>query len=172
MSRLTTIASALVVVVAVACSKSRPNADSVAGAVLPADTHAAAATPVAPPPPAPFALAVATKEGTTILTDATGKALYMADAMPKCDSVACAKFMVVRGTATSGDPKIKAALIGTKTLPDGGTAVTYGGHELYTYDGDMAAGDTKGQGEKANGTTYHLVNPEGKKVAKVMKKTT
>lgn len=169
MTRLTSIT--IVLALAAGCSKSRPSADSVAGAVLPVDTHAAAATPATPPPAPAFAIAVATKDGATILTDATGKALYIADGTPTCDAGACAKFVVVRGTATSGDPKIKAALIGTKTLPDGGTQITYGGHDLYTYDGDMAAGDTKGQAEKANGTTYHLVNPDGNKVAKVMKKT-
>lgn len=36
---------------------------------------------------------------------------------------------------------------------------------LYSYKGDLPPGDAMGNGIKANGAAYHLVNPEGKKVA-------
>jgi len=54
--------------------------------------------------------------------------------------------------------------LGTTTRTDGTKQVTYGGHPLYYFAGDTAAGQTKGQGV---GGVWFLVGP----VANVMKGT-
>ncbi len=54
--------------------------------------------------------------------------------------------LMANGTPTVGDG-VQAALLGTITRSDGGTQVTYNGKPLYTYAGDLAAGDLTGQGK-------------------------
>jgi predicted lipoprotein with Yx(FWY)xxD motif len=52
--------------------------------------------------------------------------------------------------------------LGTTTRTDGTRQVTYGGHPLYYFAGDTAAGQTKGQGI---GGVWFIVGP----VANIMK---
>ncbi len=54
---------------------------------------------------------------------------------------------VPAGTAkVNGSPAIVSGTLGTITRSDGTLQVTYKGMPLYTYTGDMAAGQTNGQG--------------------------
>jgi predicted lipoprotein with Yx(FWY)xxD motif len=66
---------------------------------------------------------------------------------------------------TDGDPVagegVDAAMLGTITLPDGTTQVTYNGWPLYYYIDDAAAGDATGQGV---GGVWFLVSPTGEMI--------
>ncbi len=66
---------------------------------------------------------------------------------------------------TDGDPVagegVDAAMLGTITLPDGTTQVTYNGWPLYYFDEDTAAGDANGQGL---GGVWFLVTPAGEAI--------
>ena len=50
---------------------------------------------------------------------------------------------------------------GTTTRTDGKVEVTYGGHPLYYFMQDKAAGDVKGQGINGFGALWWVVSPSG-----------
>jgi predicted lipoprotein with Yx(FWY)xxD motif len=66
---------------------------------------------------------------------------------------------------TDGDPvageNVDEAMLGTITLEDGTTQVTYNGWPLYYYAEDTAAGDANGQGV---GDVWFLVSPTGEMI--------
>ena len=88
---------------------------------------------------------------TTILTDTQGKTLYYftpdTAAKVAC-TAACAQTWPPLLYTGSSTPTSSTSLPGTlSTLSDtNGTQVEYGGYLLYTYSGDTAAGQTKGEG--------------------------
>ena len=73
-------------------------------------------------------------------------------------------------TFTTGKPHagagVKASLLGTTKRSDGKTQVTYAGHPLYAYVGDSRAGQANGEGSKAFGAEWYVMNAAGKKVDK------
>ena len=66
-------------------------------------------------------------------------------------------------SVTAGEG-VDAALIGTSTLEDGSTIVTYNGWPLYYFVQDSAAGDVNGQGIESFGGQWFLVTSDGTKV--------
>lgn len=100
----------------------------------------------------------------TVLVDAKGRTIYLwvhdKGSKSTCNG-ACAQAWPP--VLTSGKPKagkgVKASLLGTTKRADGKTEVTYGGHPLYTFAGDQAAGDTNGQGSEGFGAYWWVVNP-------------
>ncbi len=64
-----------------------------------------------------------------------------------------------KGPATSG-PGVTGKL-GTITRSDGTAQATYNGHPLYTYVGDTAPGQAKGNGLNASGGVWHEVTVSG-----------
>lgn len=101
------------------------------------------------------------------LTDGNGDTLYMfeldKDGKSHCyDS--CASFWppVSAGTdiQASGGGAASGST-GTITRKDGSKQVTFHGHPLYTYSGDQAPGQTKGQGMNINGGLWWMVSPSG-----------
>jgi predicted lipoprotein with Yx(FWY)xxD motif len=81
-------------------------------------------------------------------------------------SGACAK--VWPPVTTSGAPTAVAgaesADLGTTKRSDGTEQVTYKGHPLYFYDDDKDAGDAYGQGSKAFGASWYVLQPSGAKI--------
>ena len=71
--------------------------------------------------------------------------------------------LTVAGTPTIG-PGLKAALVGSIRRPDGTMQVTYGGHPLYTYVSDTAAGQISGQGVTQSGGQWYVVGPNGNQI--------
>lgn len=55
----------------------------------------------------------------------------------------------------------KSSLLGTDKNPSGGRVVTYAKWPLYTYSGDSAAGQHKGQGLNLNGGKWYVISPKG-----------
>jgi predicted lipoprotein with Yx(FWY)xxD motif len=108
-------------------------------------------------------LKTATIGGVTVLTNAQGFTLYWfapdTSTTSKCNG-SCATFWPpVKGPATAG-PGVTGKL-GTITRADGSTQATYNGHPLYTYKGDTAPGQDKGNGLNLSGGLWHDVTASG-----------
>jgi predicted lipoprotein with Yx(FWY)xxD motif len=98
--------------------------------------------------------------GTTILVNLKGRTLYSLSAEKKgkfiCDNRACLSLwhplVVGAGVTPTG-----TSHLGTVKRPDGHRQVTYRGGPLYTFTGDHARGDAKGDGFKDVGV-WHFVS--------------
>jgi predicted lipoprotein with Yx(FWY)xxD motif len=124
----------------------------------------AAATPPAPAPAGSSAGAAAglkttTIGGTVVLTNAKGFTLYsFAPDTPttsKCYGGCAAYWPPVTGSTTAGSGL--PGKIGTITRTDGSHQLTYNGHPLYTYIGDSAPGQARGNNLNLNGGLWHEV---------------
>ena len=109
------------------------------------------------------ALKTTTMGGVAVLTNAQGFTLYwFAPDTPttsKCNG-SCATFWPpVKGPATAGTGV--AGKLGTITRADGSTQATYNGHPLYTYKGDTAPGQDKGNNLNISGGVWHDVTATG-----------
>ena len=102
--------------------------------------------------------------GATVLTNAQGRTLYWfapdTATVSKCTSTACVHFWpVVKGIVTAGAGV--TGKLGTIMRPDGLIQATYNGHPLYTYIGDTASGQAKGNGLNLSGGLWHEVTVSG-----------
>ena len=100
--------------------------------------------------------------GVTVLTNAKGFTLYsFAPDTPtksNCNG-ACAKFWPpVKGAVSASGVKGTFATI---KRSDGSTQATFDGHPLYTYVGDTAPGQAKGNGLNLFGGVWHEVTTSG-----------
>jgi predicted lipoprotein with Yx(FWY)xxD motif len=144
--------------IAVGCGASSPSTGSGgSGGSGSGSTHSGA--PVA----SSTALKTTTIGGTTVLTNAKGFTLYwfVPDTSTKSNcNGSCATFwppVPAPATLASG---IKGAL-GSITRANGSMQATYNGHPLYTYAGDTAPGQNKGNGVNASGGLWHEVTVSG-----------
>ena len=64
-------------------------------------------------------------------------------------------------TAGSSSTALKTAKIGVITRSDGSKQATYDGHPLYTYVGDTAPGQAKGNGLNLSGGVWHEMTASG-----------
>src|SRR5579859_4901906 len=108
-----------------------------------------------------------TINGTAVLTNSAGKTLYWfapdTSTTSKCTG-SCATFWPpVTGPVTAGSGV--TGTLGTITRPDGTTQATYDGHPLYTYVGDTAAGQAKGNGLNISGGLWYEMTVSGAKPA-------
>jgi predicted lipoprotein with Yx(FWY)xxD motif len=71
--------------------------------------------------------------------------------------------VTVSGMPTAGSGLDKS-MLGTIKRADGTTQVTYGGHPLYYYEADTSAGTAKGEGVKAFGAEWYVLNAKGAKI--------
>ena len=98
----------------------------------------------------------------TVLTNAKGFTLYTfaIDGMNKSNcNAACAHFWPpVKGPVTAAG--IKGTFATTKRS-DGTTEATWNGHPLYTYIGDTAPGQDKGNGLNLSGGVWHVAAVSG-----------
>lgn len=109
------------------------------------------------------ALRTAQITGVAVLTNAAGFTVYWfgpdTATASKCAG-SCATFWPpVKGPVTAGAGV--TGTLGTITRPDGSVQATYDGHPLYTYAGDTAAGQAKGNGLNASGGVWHEVTASG-----------
>jgi predicted lipoprotein with Yx(FWY)xxD motif len=97
--------------------------------------------------------------GTTVLTNAKGFTLYSfapdTPATSKCYGSCAAYWPPVTGTpaATSALP----GRVGTLKRTDGSEQLTYNGHPLYTYVGDSAPGQARGNNLNLNGGLWREI---------------
>jgi predicted lipoprotein with Yx(FWY)xxD motif len=101
--------------------------------------------------------------GTKVLTNSAGDTVYWfapdTSTTSKCTGSCATYWPPVKGPATAG-PGVTGKL-GTITRPDGTTQATYDGHPLYTYVGDTAPGQNKGNGINASGGLWYEVTVSG-----------
>jgi predicted lipoprotein with Yx(FWY)xxD motif len=103
------------------------------------------------------------------LVDEDGKTLYLWEAdksgTSTCTGACAAAWPPV---TTSGPPQagsgVDKSLLSTVKRSDGTEQVTYNGHPLYYFVGDTAAGMAKGQGSKAFGASWYVLNAKGSKI--------
>jgi predicted lipoprotein with Yx(FWY)xxD motif len=97
--------------------------------------------------------------GTTVLTNAKGFTLYSfapdTPATSKCYGSCAAYWPPVIGTAPAS-PGVPGR-VGTIKRADGSQQLTYNGHPLYTYVGDSAPGQARGNNLNLNGGLWHEV---------------
>jgi predicted lipoprotein with Yx(FWY)xxD motif len=104
-----------------------------------------------------------------ILTDGKGRTLYLFEkdkgTKSSCFAACAAGWPPLTAT---GKPALAGGLatgkLATTSRGGGAPQVTYGGHPLYYFVGDKAAGQTTGEGLKAFGAEWYALSASGKKV--------
>jgi len=109
------------------------------------------------------ALKTAKIGGVTVLTRAKGFTLYwfVPDTATKsnCNGACATYWPPVKGPATAGTGV--TGTLTTVTRSDGSLQAAYDGHPLYTYVGDTAPGQAKGNGLNLSGGVWHEVTASG-----------
>jgi len=104
-----------------------------------------------------------TISGTAVLTNSSGYTLYWfapdTSTTSKCTGSCATYWPPVKGPATAGSGV--TGTLSTITRPDGTTQVTYDGHPLYTYVGDTAPGQNKGNGQNLSGGKWYEITVSG-----------
>ena len=105
-------------------------------------------------------LKTATIGGVTVLTSANGFTLYWfvpdSPSASRCTGSCAAYWPPVTGTPAAG-PGVTTGKLGTIKRPGGTTQATYDGHPLYTYIGDNAPGQARGNKLDLNGGYWYEV---------------
>ena len=100
--------------------------------------------------------------GATVLTNAKGFTLYsFAPDTPtksNCNGTCAQNWPPVQGPATASGVK---GTFGTIKRSDGSAQATFDGHPLYTFVGDTAPGQAKGNGLNAAGGLWHEITTSG-----------
>lgn len=107
----------------------------------------------------------------TYLTDGSGKTLYLfASDHGGKSSCSGACVSAWPPLTSKGIPEAsggaKTSMLATISRSDGSKQVTYGGHPLYYFSGDSAAGQTNGEGVDGFGAKWWLVSPSGASITK------
>ena len=123
-----------------------------------------------PSPAASAASGIALEEGTATVMNAQEKVLTSPDGFtlyyltvdtttaPKCSGACLTQWPPL---LTKGSPTSMVPLSGTLTVAmnANGDQVAYNGHLLYTFAGDKAKGDAKGEGTQAFGGVWKVATP-------------
>jgi len=98
-----------------------------------------------------------------VLVDSSGKTLYWfaidTSSASKCSGTCLTFWPVVKGPVTAGSGV--TGTLGTITRSDGTKQATYLGHPLYTFAGDTAAGQNKGNGINQDGGLWYEMTVSG-----------
>jgi predicted lipoprotein with Yx(FWY)xxD motif len=104
--------------------------------------------------------------GATVLTNAGGFAVYSfgpdTSTMSNCNGTCAQNWPPVKGPASASGVK---GTFGTIKRSNGSTQATFDGHPLYTFVGDTAPGEAKGNGLNADGGLWHEVTTSGNAAA-------
>ena len=107
-------------------------------------------------------LKTATLGGATVLTSAGGFTLYsFAPDTPttsNCNGTCAQNWPPVTGPATASGV---TGTFGTIKRSDGSVQATFDGHPLYTFAGDTAPGQNKGNGLNISGGLWHEITTSG-----------
>jgi len=108
-------------------------------------------------------LKMTTIGGTQVLTNSAGFTLYWfapdTSTTSKCTGSCATYWPPVKGPATEGSGV--TGTVGVITRPDGTMQATYNGHPLYTYAGDSAPGQNKGNGLNISGGLWYQATVSG-----------
>ena len=146
-----------------ACASSSSSSSSAAS--TPA---AGASSPAAPASSASGStLSMTTIKGTAVVTNSKGMTVYWfvpdTSTTSKCTGSCATYWPPVTGPVTAGSGV--TGTLGTITRSDGTTQATYDGHPLYTYVGDTAPGQAKGNGLSLSGGVWYEMTVSGAKPA-------
>ena len=107
-------------------------------------------------------LKTATIGGVTVLTSAKGFTLYSfapdTPATSNCNGTCAQNWPPVKGPVTASGVN---GTFGTIKRSDGSAQATFDGHPLYTFVGDTAPGQAKGNGLNAAGGLWHEITTSG-----------
>jgi predicted lipoprotein with Yx(FWY)xxD motif len=107
-------------------------------------------------------LKTATIGGATVLTSASGFTLYSfapdTPAKSNCNGTCAQNWPPVKGPATASGV---TGTFSTIKRSDGSVQATFDGHPLYTFAGDTAPGQAKGNGLNAAGGVWHEITTSG-----------
>ncbi|MFC1434393.1 hypothetical protein ACEZDB_27520 [Streptacidiphilus sp. N1-3] len=155
-----TAGAAALVALAAGCSSTSGSSTASSSAPAPATSSAPAAASGSA-----AALKVADSADGQILVDGSGRTLYLFQAdtgtTSTCNGACAVAWPPDTTTGTPSATGLTASSVGESTRADKSTQVTYGGHPLYYFSHDTAAGDINGQGLTAFGGTWYLVGPGG-----------
>jgi predicted lipoprotein with Yx(FWY)xxD motif len=105
----------------------------------------------------------------TVLVNAKGHTLYWfaidTPTTSKCTGSCATYWPPVIGKPTAAAGASLTHALGSITRSNGQIQATYDGHPLYTYIGDTAAGDVKGNGKNLSGGLWWAATPSGAKLA-------
>ena len=156
-----------------ACASSSSSSSASTPATSAPATSAPAAGASSPASSAPAssasgsALSMTTINGTAVVTDSKGMTLYWfvpdTSSASKCTGSCATYWPPVTGPVTAGSGV--TGMLGTITRPDGTAQATYDGHPLYTYAGDSASGQAKGNGLNVSGGLWWEMTVSGAKPA-------
>jgi predicted lipoprotein with Yx(FWY)xxD motif len=155
-----------------ACASSAGSSSSAPASSAPASSAPASSAPASSAPAAGSsasgtALSMTTINGTAVVTNAKGLTLYWfapdTSTTSKCTGSCATYWPPVTGPVTAGSGV--TGTLGTITRPDGTTQATYDGHPLYTYVGDTARGQAKGNGLNLSGGLWYEMTVSGAKPA-------
>ena len=149
---LALLAVAAAAAVLAACSSAAPSSAAGGGGTSASSPAAAAAG----------SLKTATIGGATVLTSASGFTLYSfapdTPAKSNCNGTCAQNWPPVTGPATAAGV---TGTFATITRSDGSVQATFDGHPLYTFVGDTAPGQAKGNGLNVAGGLWHEVTTSG-----------
>jgi len=103
------------------------------------------------------------------LADGHGRALYLFEADKGSTSActgACASAWppVTASAMPMAGGGVSQSLLGTAKRADGTEQLTYNGHPLYYFSADTGSGMAKGQGVKAFGSDWYVLDGKGSKI--------
>jgi predicted lipoprotein with Yx(FWY)xxD motif len=103
------------------------------------------------------------------LADGQGRTLYLFTGDKSSTSTctgACASTWppVTAGAMPMAGGGVSQSLLGTTKRADGTEQLTYNGHPLYYFSADTGSGMAKGQGVKAFGSDWYVVDGKGSKI--------
>jgi predicted lipoprotein with Yx(FWY)xxD motif len=103
------------------------------------------------------------------LADGQGRALYLFEAdkgsTSTCTGACAAAWPPVTASAMPmAGGGVSQSLLGSTKRADGTEQLTYNGHPLYYFAADTGAGMAKGQGTKAFGAGWYVLNAKGSKI--------
>jgi predicted lipoprotein with Yx(FWY)xxD motif len=146
-----------------ACGSSGSSAASGSTPAAAASTAGQSSTPASAAAVSGTALRATTVSGTMVLTNDKGFVLYWfapdTSTTSKCTGSCATYWPPVAGPATAGSGV--TGTLGTITRSDGTKQATYDGHPLYTYAGDTAAGQAKGNRLNASGGLWYEMTVSG-----------
>jgi predicted lipoprotein with Yx(FWY)xxD motif len=166
MKRVVITAAGTVAIGVVAACGSNSHATSAMGRHAPAARQAASASSSNA---TVVTLHTMPRMGPKALVGNGGRTLYLFEGdkngKPSCmGSCATSWPPYLASAAPQAGSGVNRALLGTVHRSDGTTQVTYNGHPLYYFQGDMNPGSDHGQGLQAFGADWYVVGANGSKI--------
>ncbi len=145
-----------------ACASSG-SSSTASGSTAAGSSPASSAAASSPAASGGAALTARSIGGQQVLTNSAGLTLYWfvpdTSTTSKCTGSCATYWPPVKGPATAGSGV--TGTLSTITRSDGTKQVTYDGHPLYTYAGDTAPGQAKGNGLNASGGLWYEMTVSG-----------